>query len=169
VHHPRGAILKEWIVMSEDVGNRVKFFLSAHHVLSLATQGPDGPHAASLFYACDGFSLLWVSDIETRHSREIERNPRVAATIAPDCSDFAAVRGLQIAGHARRVAGDDEMRRHLTVLEARFPFLKQLSAAPEKLRQAYARTAVYRLDPTKITLIDNSRGFGHKEAVEFSY
>ncbi|TAK46622.1 MAG: pyridoxamine 5'-phosphate oxidase [Xanthobacteraceae bacterium] len=155
--------------MSDDVGTRIRSFLSAHHVLSLATQGPDGPHASSLFYACDGFSLLWVSDTETRHSRELERDPQVAATIAPDCSDFAAVRGLQIAGHARRVVGDDATRRHLTMLEARFPFLKKLSLVPDKLRQAYARTAVYRLDPSKITLIDNSRGFGHKESVEFTY
>jgi uncharacterized protein YhbP (UPF0306 family) len=59
-------------------------FLDQNHVLSLATVGEEGPHAASLFYARDDRYLLWVSDPASRHSRHIERNARVSATIAPD-------------------------------------------------------------------------------------
>ena len=40
------------------------------------------------------------------------------------------------------------------------------AAGPLKLRQAYARTGVYRLQPARIVLIDNSKGFGHKETLE---
>jgi hypothetical protein len=53
-------------------------------------------------------------------------------------------------------------------LEARYPFLGHLAAGRLKLRQAYARTAVYRLQPARIVLIDNSKGFGHKEMFELS-
>jgi uncharacterized protein len=154
--------------MTIELGQRIEAFLAAHHVMSLATLGAGGPHATSLFYACDGLAPVWVSDPDTQHSREIEADPRVAATVAPDYSDFAAIRGVQIAGSARRIVATDERMRLLAQLEARYAFLGQLAAGPSKLREAYARTAVYRLQPVRIVLIDNSKGFGHKETLEIS-
>ena len=154
--------------MNTNLGQRIGSFLAAHHVVSLATSGSSGPHATSLFYACDGLALVWVSEPDTQHSREIEADPRAAATVAPDYSDFTAIRGVQIAGAARQIVAADERIRHLAQLEARYPFLGQLAAGPSKLRQAYARTAVYRLQPARIVFIDNSKGFGHKETLELS-
>ena len=151
-----------------ELEQQIGAFLAAHHVMSLATVGSSGPHATNLFYACDGLALIWVSEPDTQHSREIEADPRVAATVAPDYSDFATIRGVQIAGAARRIVAADERMRHLAQLEARYPFLAQLAAGPSKLRQAYARTAVYRLQPARIVLIDNTKGFGHKETLELS-
>jgi hypothetical protein len=54
------------------------------------------------------------------------------------------------------------------LLEARYPFLGELAKGPTKLLEAYARTTVYRLRPARIVLIDNSKGFGHKETLEIS-
>jgi uncharacterized protein len=154
--------------MTIELGQQIGAFLAAHHVMSLATLGASGPHATSLFYACDGLALVWVSEPDSQHSREIEADPRVAATVASDYSDFAVIRGLQITGAARRIVATDERMRHIAQLEARYPFLGQLAAGPPKLRAAYARTAVYRLQPARIVLIDNTKGFGHKETLEIS-
>jgi uncharacterized protein len=154
--------------MTEKLGEQIGAFLAAHHVMSLATLGERGPHATNLFYACDGLALVWVSQADSQHSREIEADPRVAATVAPDYADFAAIRGLQITGAACRIVAANERLRHLAQIEARYPFLRQLAAGPPKLREAYARTAVYRLQPVRIVLIDNSKGFGHKETLEIS-
>ncbi len=151
-----------------NLSQEIQSFLAAHHVMSLATYGAAGAHATNLFYACDGLALIWVSEPDAQHSREIEADPRVAATVAPDYSDFAAIRGVQIAGVARRILAADERMRHLAQLEARYPFLRQLAAGPLKLREAFARTAVYRLQPARIVLIDNTKGFGHKETLEIS-
>ena len=153
--------------MNMELAERIATFLATHHVLSLATGGPSGPHAANLFYACDGLTLVWVSDPTALHSRAIAADPRVAATIAPDYTDFAVIRGLQFAGMARRVA-EPERARHLALLEMRYSFLKQLADAPAELRTAYARIAVYRLEPARIVLIDNTMGFGHKETLDLS-
>ena len=153
--------------MSDDLARRVAAFLAAHQVMSLATYGAAGPHAANLFYACDGLALVWVSEEDARHSREIEAEPRVAATIAPQYTDFALIRGLQITGTAYKIAAQDKAR-HLALLEVRYPFLRQLAEAPAELRAAYARVAVYRLEPVRITLIDNTKGFGHKETFDLS-
>jgi uncharacterized protein YhbP (UPF0306 family) len=152
--------------MSEELGRQIGAFLAAHHVMSLATLGAGGPHATNLFYASDGLSLIWVSEPDSQHSREIEADPRVAATVAPDYSDFAVIRGVQVTGMATRIVAAEERLRHLAQMETRYPFLAQLAAGPPKLREAYARTAVYRLRPTRIVLIDNTKGFGHKETLD---
>ena len=153
--------------MNNDLVDRIATFLAAHHVLSLATHGPEGPHAANLFYACDGVALVWVSETDTRHSRDVAADARVAATIAPDYADFSAIRSVQVFGAARQIVAADERQRHLALLEARYPFLLKLKTGPAKLREAYARVSPYRLQPMRMVLIDNSKGFGHKETIEF--
>lgn len=154
--------------MNSQLAQEIASFLAAHHVCSLATCGPDGPHATNLFYACDELALIWVSDPDSRHSREIESDSRVEATVAPDYSDFAAIKGLQIIGTARRILAEDQRLQCLARMEARYSFLGSLAAGPEKMREAYARTAVYRLQPARIVLIDNAKGFGHKETLDLS-
>ena len=109
-----------------------------------------------------------MSDPDTRHSRDIAADPRVAATVAPDYSDFADIRGVQVAGVAQPIVPMQERKQHLALLEARYPFLGELAKGPTKLCEAYARTTVYRLRPARIVLIDNSKGFGHKETLEIS-
>jgi uncharacterized protein len=153
--------------MSEDLRNRISAFLDVHHVLSLATCGPHGPHGANLFYARDGLSLVWVSDGDAQHSREIAADPRVAATIAPDYADFALVRGLQITGLARRIEAQVERTRHYDQLEARYSFLRR-SEQTAQLREAYGAASIYLLEPARIVFIDNTRGFGHKETLALS-
>jgi len=152
--------------MTRDLSHRIGAFLDAHHVLSLATLGPSGPHATNLFYARDGLELVWLSDPDTQHSRNIVAAPQVAATVAPDYSDFAVIRGVQIMGVARRIEAVDDRGRLLALLEARYAFLGELAEVPQKLRDAYARTAVYRLQPSRMVWIDNTQGFGHKETLD---
>jgi uncharacterized protein YhbP (UPF0306 family) len=149
--------------MPDQLHARVAAFLDTQHVMSLATAGPNGPHAANLFYVRDGLGLVWVSDAGSRHSLDIASNPAVAATVAPDTAEHAAVRGVQMHGRAARVDNAAEAQRLRAALAERYPFLKELARAPEALRVAFAQVAVYRLDPDDVVLIDNSRGFGHKE------
>lgn len=153
--------------MNNNLSDRIAAFLAGHHVLSLATHSPDGPHAASLFYACDGLSLLWLSEPDTRHSLDIATDARVAATIAPDYTNFTEIRGMQVFGTARRIVDSGERQRHLALLDARYPFLYRLKSGPPKLQEGYARASPYRLEPLRMVLIDNTKGFGHKETAEF--
>ena len=155
--------------MSESpLAKRIAEFLSAHHVVTLATSAEGAVHAASLMYAVDGFELYWMSDPKSRHSQEIETNHRVAATIAPDYSDFKAIRGLQIAGTAARLTAGGEILHASALMLRRYGFLRALAAGPVALRQAFERGGFYRLLPENITLIDNSLGFGHKETLNIS-
>jgi len=153
--------------MTAELAQEIAAFLAAHHVLSLATISSGVPHAVNLFYACDELALVWVSDPQARHSRDLEASNRVAATVAPDYSDFATIKGVQITGTARRIMAEDKRRQYLALLAVRYSFLRQMAAGTLKLREAYALSAVYRLEPLRMVFIDNTKGFGHKETLEF--
>jgi uncharacterized protein YhbP (UPF0306 family) len=152
--------------MNAQTATRIAAFLDAHHVMSLATCGHGNPHAANLFYVRDGFALIWVSDPKSRHSADIEDNACVAATIAPDCFDIDEIRGVQISGHAHEMSGEGARAHARRLLEARYPRVKPLFGASSAMREVYARMEFYRLEPTRMVLIDNSHGFGHKETLE---
>ncbi len=150
--------------MANELRDRIADFLDTHHVMSLATAGADGPHAANVFYARDGFVLLWISDATSRHSVELEADARVAATIAKDYADFAPIRGLQVSGRARRIEDESERKRARELLEAKYDFLRD--PALRSVRDSYEHAQIYRLDIDRSVLIDNSRGFGHKDVFE---
>ncbi len=150
------------------LNKRIAEFLAVHHVVTLATSEGGAVHAASLMYAPDGLSLIWMSDPKSRHSQELERNPRVAATVAPDYTDFAAIRGLQIAGTAARLTAARDILHGTALMLERYDFLRALAAGPEALRKAFNRGGFYRLLPETITLIDNTVNFGHKETLIIS-
>jgi uncharacterized protein YhbP (UPF0306 family) len=145
---------------------RILAFLDAHHVMSLATCGAQGPHAANVLYVRDGFALLWVSDPASRHSLHIQAEPRIAATIAPDCSEVDEICGVQISGRAQAITGEHERADAQALLERRYPSVRRLSGDQERARDLFATMQFYRLDPARMVLIDNSRGFGHKETLE---
>jgi uncharacterized protein YhbP (UPF0306 family) len=154
--------------MSAETAIRIAAFLDSHHVMSLATAGSTGPHAANVFYARDALVLVWMSEPGSRHSLELAADGRVAATVAPDYADFADIRGVQIAGHARVITDAPEKAKARTLLETRYPFLRRLSQGPAALQEACGRIQFYRLEPERMVLIDNSRGFGHKDTIEFN-
>lgn len=150
---------------SGEVAGRIAAFLDAHHVMSLATCGPDGAHAANLFYARDGFSLVWVSDPRARHSLALAGNAEAGATVASDCRDFPDIRGVQISGTAHRVDDSAERQCARALLQSRYPFLEQV-ADHSGVKRAYEAAEVYRLVPRRIVMVDNTRGFGHKDALD---
>lgn len=148
------------------LNSEIEAFLAAHHVVSLATADDEGaPHAACVMYALDGLKLYWMSDPETRHSRHIEARPRVTATVAPDYADFREIRGLQLFGSARRLSGGEALAAARRMV-SRYGFLATLASGPAKLRAAYEAAGFYCLAPERITLIDNTLGFGHKETLD---
>lgn len=153
---------------ADDLRGRIEAYLDAHVALSLATQGSDGPWAASLYYARDGDRLIFVSDPQTRHGRNIEREPRVAATVHDEERDWRRIRGLQLAGLARRLASDEETAAARAVYLAKFPFARILSdEIGERDARKVEAVCWYELRLLRARLIDNTRGFGFKEELEY--
>ena len=137
-------------------------FLRKHQVVTIAVTEPDGTaHAAALFYAVDDELNLYVlSEPASRHGRAMARTGPVAGTIQRDRQEWRDIQGVQFRGHCRRLTGTARQR-GWKLFVARFPFARNTAAA--RLAMALGKTALWRIEPAWIRLIDNRRGFGHKE------
>ena len=147
--------------MSDDARARALAYVADHHVVTLATYGPQGVWAAAVFYAADGFRLVFLSAGHTRHAQNIAAAPRVAAAIQEDYADWPAIRGVQLEGTARPLIGE-ERAAAMTLYAARYPFLRQ---APPALAAALERVNWYELRPERLYFVDNSLGFGHRDEI----
>jgi hypothetical protein len=139
-------------------------YLQRHRVLNLATSGPEGIWAAAVFYVNDGFTLYFLSAPTSRHSRNIEASPRVAATIQEEYADWREIKGIQLGGEAARIAGPEQAAAAQRYGQ-RYPVVANLTSAPSEIVKALERVAWYRIRPDRLYLIDNSRGLGHRDEV----
>jgi uncharacterized protein YhbP (UPF0306 family) len=137
-------------------------YLSGHHVMTLATQGSDGPWAAAVFYVDDGPSMVFLSSPGSRHGRHLALDPRCAATIQDNVAEWAQIKGIQMEGRVVELRGDEQARARRRYAE-RFPIVGRLAGAPAALVEALARVHWYRLVPERLYFIDNGRGFGHRD------
>lgn len=159
-----GHCVKGDLIMQADPTREPLTYLQHHHVMTLATQGAEGPWAAAVFYVNDGANLYFLSAPSTRHARNLERDPRVAATVQEDYSEWQEIRGIQLEGEAMRLNAPDSVRA-ATLFAGKFSF-----TAPDRTDGAIAaamnKIAWYRLRPTKLYFIDNSRGLGCREQLD---
>lgn len=148
-------------VDSEQLRQRTLAYLEAHSVMTLATIGSQGPWAAAVFYASQGFDLIFLSAPTTRHVRDFEGNPQVAATIQEDYHDWRSIQGIQLEGEIELLRG--ALRKAaITNYGQKFPIVRQASAM---IAQALTRVQWYRLRPRQLYFIDNSRRLGHRDQV----
>lgn len=164
-------------------------YLDCHHVMTLATCAADGPWAAAVFYVNAGHSLYFLSSPTSRHCRNLAQDPRCAATIQEDTSDWAQIKGVQLEGQASEIGGDEEVRARQRYGE-KFPIVGRLASPrraapsgrlplggttpqaswgpslPAAIALALAKVRWYRLDAERLYFVDNSRGFGHRDQID---
>jgi len=128
--------------------------LAETSTLTLATSDPDGtPRATPLYFAASPESdLVFLSDPDTPHARNLAERPQTAAAAYPEAASWEDIRGVQMKGTASAVSGA-EAEGALALYRGRFGFLSQVPAA-------FDRMSVYRFRPHWARLIDNRRGFG---------
>ena len=136
-------------------------YLAGHHVMTLATQGGDGPWAAALFYVPDGDDLIFLSSPSSRHCRDLALQPGCAATIQSEVDDWRDIQGVQIEGQVSELQGEERSRAQRLYGE-RFPFARP-GSAPAAIALALARVRWYRLRISRLYFIDNRRGFGQRQ------
>ena len=136
-------------------------FLAQHHVMTLATQGSEGPWAAALFYVRDGEDLVFLSSPSSRHCRDLALQPRCAATIQPEVDEWRSIQGVQIQGEVSELKDKAAAVAQQRYAE-RFPFVRP-GVAPAAIALALARVRWYRLRIAQLYFIDNARGFGKRQ------
>jgi uncharacterized protein YhbP (UPF0306 family) len=137
-------------------------YLEQHTVMSLATYGAQGVWAAAVFYASDGFDLYFLSAGHTRHGQNLEQNPRAAATIQENYSDWPAIQGIQMEGQVRLLTGQERLLA-IDLYRRKYAFLRNAGPA---LEGELEKINWYFLAPDRLYFIDNSQGFGHRDEIE---
>src|SRR5689334_18476877 len=95
-------------------------YMRDHITMTIATAREGQPHAATVFYANDGFDLFFISDVGTVHGQDALANPRVFVTISQDYADWQQIQGIQLSGVAEIVK---DATRAGDVYGAKFPFI----------------------------------------------
>lgn len=139
-------------------------YLGSHHVMTLATAGAEGPWAAAVFYANEGFDLCFLSSPGSRHCTALRENPAAAATVQEDYADWRAIRGVQLEGRVEALEGG-EADRVRALYGARFPIARPGDDTPAPIAAALAKVRWYRFTASRVFWIDNATGFGKRQQV----
>jgi len=146
---------------------RVRELLEGHNTITLATTADGRSWAATVFYASDAdLNLYFVTDLRTRHGRDLHRDPHVTGAINHDVSTWGEVIGLQVEGRAAVLEAEERVRALETYL-TRFPDVRRLfdrprDASEKIIAERLQRAPFWRLTPGWVRLIDSTRGFGWK-------
>jgi len=147
--------------MSKGIRERLLAFLQAHRVLTVAVCDGEGqPHAAALFYAVDKKLRFYVvTDPSSQHGTAMLARGVVSGTVQRDEQQWHEIQGVQFRGSCRQLDGAERVKAW-ALYTARFPFVASGSLL---LTAALTRTAMWRIEPEWMRLIDNRIAFGHKE------
>lgn len=130
---------------------RIVDFIRKHHVVSLATSDENIPWVCHCFYAYmkEENWLVFTSDEQTRHVREVMANPLVSGGIVLETSVVNKVQGVQFSGVMRRPSEEEKGRVTRAYLN-RFPFAVLMN------------TSLWIVEIRHIKMTDNRLGFGKK-------
>ncbi len=145
-----------------DVRQEAFAYLDAHQVMTLAVSEAGNVWAAAVFYVNLGPELFFLSAGHTRHARYLAANPWAAATIQEDYVAWRSIKGVQLEGPVRMLAGR-ERKDAMAVYGQKYPFVGR---ARGSVATALGAVNWYRLTATKLFFIDNSKGFGHRDEVD---
>jgi general stress protein 26 len=137
---------------------KVLAVLDDNRIMTVATVRPDGwPQATMVGYAHDDLTLYFVVARTSQKFANIERDHRVSIAIGRDAPQ--RIHGLSMAARASEVTDLEEIQRLNALLAARYP--EQAVFAPRE-----ASSAVMRVTPKIISIIDLSKEPGQPELVE---
>jgi uncharacterized protein YhbP (UPF0306 family) len=130
---------------------RIIEFIKNHHLLTLATSKDNTPYCCNVFYVYNekNNSLIFSSDIKTKHATDFIENPEVAGTIALETKDVEKIQGVQLLGRItepKREEIDNATKQYLK----EFPYAKKM------------KLYLWEMKLTLIKMTHNKLGFGKK-------
>jgi uncharacterized protein YhbP (UPF0306 family) len=133
------------------IDERIIRFFRKHHVLTIATSVNNEAWCANCFYVYlkDENSLVFTTDLETRHGKEFLKNKVVAGSVVLETPIIGKIRGIQFQGIVSEPDGDLSEK-------ARKAYLKRFPVA------MLMETHLWIVELTHIKMTDNRLGFRKK-------
>jgi len=148
--------------MDATIRKRVLDVLDANRIMTIATLRPDGwPQATTVGYVNDGLAFWFLCGRDSQKASNLARDNRVSLTINGDPSNIMAITGVSMAARAIPVTDRTEAEKVLRLMPAKYPATKALPVAmptPDDV-------ALFRIEPSVISVLDYTQGFGHTDLV----
>lgn len=143
---------------------RIVDLLDAHRIMTIATLRPDGwPQATVVGYVNEGLVLYFLCGLDSQKAANIARDDRVSITVGSDPDDVMRITGLSMAARAHAVSDAAEAARILALMPSRYP--PQTVPIPFPMPTP-DQVRIVRVQPTLVSVLDYSKGFGHTDLVE---
>jgi nitroimidazol reductase NimA-like FMN-containing flavoprotein (pyridoxamine 5'-phosphate oxidase superfamily) len=127
--------------------------------LTIATMREDGwPQATTVSFVNDGLAIYFGTGANAQKARNIARCDKVSLTINRPYKTWDEIEGVSIGGRAIPVTDPQEQQRVGALMFKKFPQIAKYAANPPD-----TELALFRVDPSVISLLDYRRGFGHTE------
>jgi nitroimidazol reductase NimA-like FMN-containing flavoprotein (pyridoxamine 5'-phosphate oxidase superfamily) len=145
------------------IRRKIVELLDTHRTMTIATLRPDGwPQATMVGYVNEGLVLYFLCGLDSQKPANLARDDRVSITIGDDTDDILQITGLSMAARATPVLDRAEAERIIQLLPSRYP--EQAVPLPMPMPTA-EQVRIMRVDPTVISVLDYTLGFGHAELV----
>lgn len=130
---------------------RIIAFINKHHLLTLATSKNNEPYCSNAFYVFNekNKSLIFSSEITTKHAQDFMLNPKVAASIALDTKIVEKIQGVQLLGEIKSLKANKLQIAKKLYLKA-FPYARLMEVR------------LWALQLTFVKMTHNQLGFGKK-------
>jgi uncharacterized protein YhbP (UPF0306 family) len=135
----------------EQPDQKIVAFFKKHHVMTLSTCIDQRPWCANCFYAFNDekMTMIFTSDLETRHIKEALLNNYVAGNVVLETSVIGKIQGIQFSGELFLPDGEAADQVNKIYLK-KFPFAVLMNTTLWEFRIDYAK------------MTDNRLGFGKK-------
>ncbi|MFZ3115080.1 MAG: pyridoxamine 5'-phosphate oxidase family protein [Syntrophales bacterium] len=134
--------------------------LQSHNILTLATLREDGyPQANTVTYASDGFTIYFCTDATSSKVKNIAKSNKVSLTIDREYEDWSKIKGLSMGGTAVVLTKPEEIQKAMGLLVTKFPALQEMP-------QQEVPSAVIKITPKIVSVLNYELGFSHKDLVE---
>jgi len=153
----------------KEVEKKILDYIQSYNCMSLATSGEKYSQAATVFFANKGFTIYFLSTPNTRHTKNIAREGRVAVTINGDYYHWKEIKGVQIEGKVHLITEAKENKEALDVYLKKFPYLFDLLSnnTSADIIKDIKEINWYVLEPIKVRYISNEPEFGRREEIYF--
>lgn len=127
--------------------------------MTIATVRPDGfPQATTVTFANDGLTIYFMCDRDSQKVANLKKNKKVSLTIDHE-APWNRIQGLSMGALAQVLTRPDEIARARNLLGKKFPEMGQMS------EEDLAQSALVKVTPRVVSVIDYTRGFGHTDLV----
>jgi uncharacterized protein YhbP (UPF0306 family) len=133
--------------------------------MTLATCAAGIPWATDVYFAADGFDLVFFSSPSSRHCRNLVANPACAATVHPQATSWREIKGLQMEGIAEPIDSVGGKARGLAAYLRKFPFARELLVEPNASARAFNKAVLHVFRPSRILYLDNALNVGARHCV----